>query len=364
MSQVRKYGVSVATFSVALGIGFVMQNGDALASRMGGAVPTQVAEGLDLPLLPTAAQASLMPSLPTLSPHTETATAALIAPMDMAAPAMPEAIVEMAAVAATQLQSLMPMAAVADDMATDPILAAVEIIPEASGTGALTQPIANGACTTTLTSTTAAAASVTLDLLAPCAANTGVTFHHQGMLFSAITDDLGRAVVTVPALSETAVFIADVGQADGAVTVITVPDVAMYDRAVLQWQGDTGLAIHAREFGAGYGEEGHVWQAAAAATDGGFITQLGDARLDGALMAQVYTFPTGTNSRDGMVDLTVEAEISAANCGRDITAQSIQIAPGAEPVALDLEMAMPGCDAVGELLVLNNMLEDLTLASR
>ncbi len=33
MSRINQYVVATATFSVALGIGFVMQNGDALAAR-------------------------------------------------------------------------------------------------------------------------------------------------------------------------------------------------------------------------------------------------------------------------------------------------------------------------------------------
>ncbi len=35
MSLVKKYGMAAATFSAALGIGFAMQNGDAVAARFG-----------------------------------------------------------------------------------------------------------------------------------------------------------------------------------------------------------------------------------------------------------------------------------------------------------------------------------------
>ena len=34
MSRIRKYLVAASTFSIAMAIGFVMQNGDALAFRM------------------------------------------------------------------------------------------------------------------------------------------------------------------------------------------------------------------------------------------------------------------------------------------------------------------------------------------
>jgi len=35
MANIKQIGMAAGTFSVALGIGFVMQNGDALASRFG-----------------------------------------------------------------------------------------------------------------------------------------------------------------------------------------------------------------------------------------------------------------------------------------------------------------------------------------
>jgi hypothetical protein len=79
-------------------------------------------------------------------------------------------------------------------------------------------------------------------------------------------------------------------------------------------------------------------------------------------MAEVYTFPTGTTSLDGSIALSVEAEITDANCGRAIAAQSIRIDPLSEPTAIDLNM--PECSAVGEFLVLKNMFKDLTLASK
>ena len=101
----------------------------------------------------------------------------------------------------------------------------------------------------------------------------------------------------------------------------------------------------------------------AAAGPAAMLPPLGADSAENALMAEIYTFPAGAAAQDGTVDLTVEAEVTAANCGRDVAAQSIQIMPGAEPAVMDLTMTMPDCSAVGEYLVLNNMLQDLTLAA-
>jgi hypothetical protein len=43
VSRIRKYAIACSTFSIAMAIGFVMQNGDALASRMVG--DEEMAEG-------------------------------------------------------------------------------------------------------------------------------------------------------------------------------------------------------------------------------------------------------------------------------------------------------------------------------
>ena len=81
-------------------------------------------------------------------------------------------------------------------------------------------------------------------------------------------------------------------------------------------------------------------------------------------MAEVYTFPTGVAQQSGNVELTVEAEVTQANCGRDITAQSLEVTGSAPLRVRDLELAMPVCDAVGDFLVLKNMVNDLKIAQK
>lgn len=358
MIQVRKLGVAAGTFSVALGIGFVMQNGDALAARMGhdaGVADVELPPLLDQPVQTS----TIVPALPAASPD-------LVLPEERFTP--PEV-----AVAAVLPEPTLTIA-VADEA---PLPAAeVDVIEIASVPAVETlvpQPapmVMAVSCDMTLSATAAQAATVELVLSAPCSAGAVVTFHHQGMMFTAVADADGQVSLTAPALSETAVFIADVAGESGAVAVATVPDMALFDRAVLQWRGDTGFELHAREFGADYNSAGHIWHAAAGsaalAAEGttGFLLQLGDASVDGTYMAQVYTYPSGNSSALGDVVLTVEAEVNETNCGRTLAAQTLQVTPGGPTVARDLEMTLPGCETVGDTLVLNNVLRDLTLASR
>ena len=93
------------------------------------------------------------------------------------------------------------------------------------------------------------------------------------------------------------------------------------------------------------------------------MVSLGDSGIDGAMLAQVYTYPSGSGHLGGRVDLQVEAQVTPVNCGREIQAQAIQMSPGAAPFSFDLSLSMPGCDAEGEFLALPDLLMDLTLAA-
>ncbi|MGK7650899.1 hypothetical protein ACSQ76_00180 [Roseovarius sp. B08] len=220
-----------------------------------------------------------------------------------------------------------------------------------------------------MTARPAAAAMVQLDLTAPCQADTQFTLHHNGMMFSAITGVDGTWSMQVPALAQNAVFIAAFDNSEGAVANAIVDTLDYYDRYVVQWQGRSGMELHAMEYGADYGEQGHVWYdaardaASAASGEGGFLLRLGHGVIEETtLMAEVYTFPSRDAVRDGEVQVSLETEINAANCGRDIEAQTL-IKPGAGEIsARDLTMAIPECDAVGDFLVLKNLYEDLKIA--
>lgn len=424
MVQVKKVAMAAGTFSVALGIGFVMQNGDALASRFSAgdvaaapprpavaqpAVQVVVESPAPAPAAPIPAVADASASGAVQLPATLQPTAAEPTPTPIAAPASPapaaepEAEAEMVAtmsgpamptaptikvpeiapiVASVLLPGPFqaiprripptlptPAAAMSDDTVDlDSALAGTNEEPMVAGTDA--EPLTAMGCDPVLSSAGEVATIVTLSLEAPCHANTPVTIHHQGMMFSAMTGADGTVDVEVPALAEVAVFIAAFDDGQGAVTTLSVPDFAEYDRAVLQWRGDASVNLSAYEFGAGFGETGHIWagsmadETRAMSGEGGFLMKLGDDQVDDAFHAEVYVFPTAMMQRDGEVMLVAEAEITDANCEQELEAQSIQVGPDGASNALDLIMVMPGCDAVGDYLILQNMFEDLTLAAR
>lgn len=374
MAQLKKIGMAAGTFSVALGIGFVMQNGDVLASRFGAedteatapfvqdTAPVEVVQAsLTGDLDVTTTQDVLADSGPEAAGASPELT--IPAPIVEAVVALPESVqIQDAPEAPIQLASIDP-----------------EVMPEIENPAAIDPAVVSNAavvdtveidCVPTMMAVAGPAATVDVALSAPCHTDTAFTVHHQGMMFSAVTNTNGTSKLTVPALAEMAVLIAAFDNGDGAVATVTVPEFLNYDRAVLQWQGDTAVMLSAYENGAEFATENHIFIenpgdiTRVEAGVGGYLISLGAAEVENAFMAEIYTYPTGMMTSGGSVTLVAEAEITSDNCGSELNAQSIQVDPTGDSSALDLTMVMPDCDAVGDFLILQNMFQDLTLAAR
>ncbi|ATG37365.1 hypothetical protein PhaeoP23_03283 [Phaeobacter piscinae] len=205
-------------------------------------------------------------------------------------------------------------------------------------------------------------AEVRLTVLSLCRPGERLTIHHNGMMFSSRLDATGALTVQIPALSSSAVFIVEPKSGRGAVATTSVPDLDLVSRVVLQWAGNSGFELHAREFGAGYGSAGHVWHGADLTAGRGSVVQLGDATQLAPRLAEVYSVPRLGGDQSGAIDLTVEAEVTAINCGRDVSAQTLELRNGSLRTR-DLTLAMPDCAATGDFLVLNNLLETLKIAA-
>ena len=225
-------------------------------------------------------------------------------------------------------------------------------------------------CEILATARPVAAAMVDLTMNAPCMPNERVTVHHNGMLFTETTASDGSLSLRVPALARDAVFIVAFANGDGAVAQTTVEELADYDRAAIQWKGNGGFQIHAREFGADYGSAGHIWDGApgdlpaAVAGESGVLTRLGDPEAADPLLAEVYSFPKLSSTRSGTIALSVEAEVTTANCGLEVEAQALELQADGKIKTQNLTLAVPDCDSTGSFLVLNNLLQDLKVAGK
>lgn len=322
----KNYKTAAATFIVAIATGFVMQNSDAFASRI--PAPKPHAKSVEDP------QVKIAENLPLKSEILPVATPVL---GDQPKTADPLSV--------TEQKSALPN---------------LPSNQEYSAFGV--------ACDVTLEANKSAGGIVILALKAPCHVNETVIINHQGLSFTAITSDIGHFTAQVPAFAEMAKFDAELIDGSLISTTLVVPDVSEYERVALQWKGDSGLKIHALEMGADYGERGHVWAkspqsiATALQARGGYITELGASGFPGASHIEIYSFPTGQIQKTGVVRLSVEAEVTARTCNKEIKAQALQSGVDGSVSITDLTLVMPDCDAIGDFLVLNNLLRDLKIA--
>lgn len=198
-----------------------------------------------------------------------------------------------------------------------------------------------------------------LRLNAPCAPLARVTLRHQGLTVTLLTDARGEAGVLFPAFSRDAVFMAEAG-GSMAVARTELPDMADWHRVALQWRDGDELSLHALAPGARHGEPGHMSRDTALATpSGASMIGLGDPAAPAPRLAEIYSAPAGDAAA-----ISVEIEVTAENCGSLVTAELVRV-DGAQAIAsTDIEVTLPGCDAVGELLILQNFEPGLTVASR
>lgn len=205
-------------------------------------------------------------------------------------------------------------------------------------------------------------ARVELTVDAPCNTESRVTVRHSGLAFSDLTDARGHLKVIVPALSQTARFVVEFDDGRDAETQAQVAGLDRYQRVALQWRGENSLQLHAREDGAGFGEAGHVWTQATY-PGAGVVVPLGTVDTEAPLLAQIYSIPRSDSERPDIVSISVEAEVTEANCNREVTAQSLEMRGNGPIRSRDLVLSMPDCDATGEFLVLNNLVADLKIAA-
>jgi len=206
-----------------------------------------------------------------------------------------------------------------------------------------------GDCATSMELSRQETALVSLTLSASCHQNAEFVIWHDAIAFSGRTNDNGRARVNVPALVENATFVATFNNIEVARETLHVPEVANHDRAALRWRGEHSLQLHALEFGAAFGEHGHVWSASvgdtALARDGrqGYIARLGLTNVTTPYWAEIYTFPAGARNADGHIELKVGAAVTDANCGRKLTAETLETNSGQMVISREIDIQLPAC---------------------
>lgn len=204
------------------------------------------------------------------------------------------------------------------------------------------------------------AGMIALGVAAPCEPETAVTISHSGLTFAMRTDAVGLLTLDLPAVESPARIAVRLPDGTERVTRVSVPDLSGFDRLALTSRRDLGLLLHALNADAAWMSQGHIRpDAPHRPGDGsGFLTRLGDPDAGSPMVAQVVTLPRGADAT-----VSIDAPITEANCGRRAEATLMQSGGSGTAEMMPLRFTYPGCEAVGDTLVLQNLLQDLRLAA-
>lgn len=221
------------------------------------------------------------------------------------------------------------------------------------------------ACDATLDLLVEQNAMIGITLIAPCNPNQRVVLRHGGLAVTGQTTSTGALFTALPALESAGTVEASFADGTNIRGEISVPELAALRRFGVQWQADDAFQVHAFEGGAGYGDAGHVSAVdphrpiPGLAARGGFLSLLGDATTTNPLLAEIYTFPANPGAD---TEVVVEAAVTDATCGRELLAETLT-STGGNAFVTDLTLAMPDCDAVGDYMVLKNLVLELNMAA-
>lgn len=243
-----------------------------------------------------------------------------------------------------------------------PRLPPLVLLPGLPGLAPPDPPEAGAArdCTPHLALTAAPRGMIALTLDAPCAAGQRVVLRHAGLALAERLDASGRLALDLPALDaagEVSVLFAD---ASSTAAHATLPDTPLPRRFAVQWMAEDSFQLRAVEGGQSYGDPANVSTEAPVSAHGGYLVTLGDPTLDLPMLAQIYTWPADPALT---ADPVIEAVVTPATCDRTLLGETIQSQDGKATVT-GLTVAMPGCDALGDILVLNNLAGNVTLAAQ
>lgn len=206
---------------------------------------------------------------------------------------------------------------------------------------------------------------IDLHMVTPCETMARAMVEHAGMTFTLKTSATGVAQVMLPAMTVNA----DVTvMFDSGLTLresVVVPAAASHDRLVVQWQGNDAFALHVYEFGAKFGDSGHLSRAnptAVGAEVSGRLALLGDPTVLWPMMAEVYTYPANHTWHDGSVRIETEALITADTCARDVFAENLMSTAGVVRSVAEISATLPPCDGNDGFIVLHHDLTQMQSA--
>ena len=207
-------------------------------------------------------------------------------------------------------------------------------------------------CAVKLALAPAPGAMIDLALTAPCNPGERVVVRHSGLSFSAVITGEGQLRLRLPALEVDALVATYLEGSEIVLAKVKVPQAAGYFRFVVQMPFPSQFDLRAKE-----GEQ--VYVSGTVGVDGGQrrILTLGTMKSANPLLSQIYSVLKADLSAP---ELTVELRISGETCGKILPAETI-LSNGGVISRKRFDVTVPPCGASGDILLLKNLLADLTL---
>lgn len=317
LQRLKKLATIAGTFAFALLIGFVMQYGDADASRF------TVSDAAD--------QFAATPAALDPSPLERTT---ILLPKTAASPQLSTNGAETVRFEPEQVK----LTALVDDGGRA-LLGHRNIYSVANHDDTPSCPI-------DISSAVGPDATVALDISSPCRADMAFVLHHNDLVITGLTDDDGIASLTMPAFEVNSTYGLTFADGTIATTSVAVPDAQGFNHVVLQWADLPGDYIRRRN---------DVTEPA------GSILRLGQDTGGANRFAEIYTLAASQQFETGLQDLTLQAYVTPANCAQLFLAERFHVRADAETQRKDIQITLPTCDYAGTYLELKKVLGGQTL---
>ncbi len=219
---------------------------------------------------------------------------------------------------------------------------------------------AAGLCRVDVSATPKMAAQVLLKIDAPCLPSTAVTIHHAGLSFREQLSPQGSLQLTVPAFADFARFEVDLPDGQQATATAAVSGLANIHRAAISWRGnrDIELQVNASlNHRLSPRNPRSVYQALM--DNGGYMTVLGNPDLAEPVQTQIVTFFRPLAPRK-----SVSMALAIKGCAGVLNLQTARVLPGTGQTGRRLHLEFPDCVQDSNNVVLNNVLESMTIAQR
>jgi hypothetical protein len=181
-------------------------------------------------------------------------------------------------------------------------------------------------------------------LSAPCRPDQMVRISHAGLEFDLRLPMTGERAFHLPALEAPARVTLRFLDGVEVVEAVDPGPLDAFMRVALQVSADDALRLKASARGSLPVAE----------------TRLGD---DGGGMVQIISHHIDPDRQRGVIRLALEAKVLADRCDRPSHAKVVERLPGLPLRQYGISLGAAGCDRVGDILELKNILQDLKLAA-